>query len=186
MGPEIAKGATSRTAPGDNTLRDAVAETPQQQAAALAVWGEPVVGWDLALLLRGPRYDTRFVPITPTGEVAWPEGVQRLLLAPIHDLSVERRQALLVALKEAAAVASVPLLELLAFPDRVERRHAQMPGPCSAEQLERCIEAALLARPCEENLRDGSLTCSPTAVLKMVERWAGSRSGRRTLSRPRA
>jgi hypothetical protein len=43
----------------------------------------------------------------------------------------------------------------------VESRHAQMPWPCSAEQLERFIEAVLVATACEGDRREGLRAGSP-------------------------
>ncbi len=139
------------------TLRDGVAEwSPRQASVALAVCGEPVVGRALALVLRGRRYDTRFITAASAGEVASLESVRLLLLAPTPGLSAERREALLAALGEATAVAGIPILELVSLPKRAEHRHAQVRWPYSAKQLERCIEAALLATSCEEGRWDGS------------------------------
>ena len=139
----------------DGTLREGVAEMHHRQAAvALAICGEPVVGRALARLLRGPRYDTRFVSASLLGETASLEGVRLLLLAPTPDLGAVRREALLAALAEVTA-AGIPMLELVAFPERAKPRHAHMSWPCSAEQLKRCIEAVLLARGCEGNRREG-------------------------------
>ena len=152
---------------GGGTPQDGVAEEPRRQASvALAVCGEPVVGRALALLLRGPRYDTRFVSASSAGEVASLEGVRLLLLAPTPGLSAEGREALLAALGEATAVAGIPMLELVAFPERPKPRHTQVRWPCSADQLERCIDAALLAKGCEEERWDGSQACSTG------ERWS--------------
>jgi hypothetical protein len=85
--------------------------------------------------------------------VASLESICLLLLAPTPGLSAERREALLAALGEATAVAGIPMLELVAFPKRAEQWHAQVPWSCSAEELERCIEAALFARPCDVDWR---------------------------------
>ena len=161
MDAEIAKEA-GRTAHGGATLREGVAAMPCRQApVAVAICGEPVVGRALALLLRGPRYDTRFVSASSLGEVDSLDGVHLLLLAPTPGLSAVRREALLAALAEVTAVADIPMLELVAFPERVEPRHAQMPWPCSAEQLERFIDAVLLARDCEEDQGEGLRAGSP-------------------------
>lgn len=150
-----------RTTHEGGTPRDGVAELPHRRASVtLAVCGEPVVGRALALLLRGPRYDTRFVSVSSRGEVASLEGVHLLLVAPTPGLSAVRRVALRVALGEATAAAGIPMLELVTFYERAEPRHAQVSWPCSAEQLERSIEELLLARPCEEPRWEGSWSCS--------------------------
>jgi hypothetical protein len=156
MDAEIAEEAR-RTAHEGGTLREGLTDMPRRRASvALAICGEPVVGRALARLLRGPRYDTRFVSASSLDEVASLEGVRLLLLAPTPGLSAVRRGALIAALAEVTAVADIPMLELVASPERVESRHAQMPWPCSAEQLERCIETALLARHFEENREEPS------------------------------
>jgi hypothetical protein len=156
MDAETARGARRIAHEGD-TPRDKAAEWSRRRASvALAVCGEPVVGRALALVLRGPRYDTRFVCASSVAEVASLESVSLLLLVPTPGLSAERREALLARLEEATAVAGIPMLELVSLPKRAERRHAQVRWPCSAKQLERCIEAALLARSCEEGRWDGS------------------------------
>ena len=166
MDAETAEDAR-RTAYGGGTLRDGVVERPRRRTSvALAVCGEPVVGRALALLLRGPRYDTRFVSASSPDEVASLESVRLLLLAPTPGLSAQRRAALLAALEETTAVVGIPILELVPFPERVEPRHAQVRWPCSAEQLERCIEAALLARACQEDRWEGAQACSTE------ERWS--------------
>ena len=159
----MAKDAESRmAAPGDGTLRNVVAKTTHRRASvALAVCGEPVVGRALVLLLRGARYDSRFVSVSTSGEVASLGGVRLLLLAPTPGLSPERREALLAALGEATAVAGIPILELVPPPKRARARQAQMSWPCSAEQLERRIEAILLARPYEGDRREDSRASSP-------------------------
>jgi hypothetical protein len=160
MDAETAKDA-GRMAHEGGTPRDGVAKWSRRQASvALAVCGEPVVGRALALLLRGPRYDTRFVSASSAGEVASLESVRLLLLTPTPGLGAERREALLATLTQATAVAGIPILELVACPERADRRHAQVRWPCSAEQLERCIEAALLAGLRDDDRRDGSQACS--------------------------
>jgi hypothetical protein len=156
MDAETAKDA-GRMAHEGGTPRDGVAKWLSRQASvALAVCGEPVVGRALALLLRGPRYDTRFVSASAAGEVASLESVRLLLLTPTPGLGAERREALLATLRQATAVSGIPILELVACPERADRRHAQVPWPCSAAQLERCIETALLARHFEENREEPS------------------------------
>jgi hypothetical protein len=165
MDVETAKDAM-RMALEDVTLKEVVTETPHRQGAVpLGICGEPVVGRALALLLQSPRYNTRFVSVSSSGEVASLEGIRLVLLAPTPGLSVERREALLATLGDATAVADIPMLELTAFPEQAERRHAQMLWPCSAEQLERCISAVLLAKPCEGDRREGSRPVSPGEQL---------------------
>ena len=152
---------------GGGTPRDGVVEGPRWRVpVGLAVCGEPIVGRALALLLRSPRYDTRFVSVSPSGEVTSLESARLLLLAPTPGLSAERRGALLTALEEATTVAGIPMLELVTLAERPEPRHTQVRWPCSAAQLERCIEDALLAIPCEEDRGGGSRACSPG------ERWS--------------
>jgi hypothetical protein len=159
MDAEMAKDAR-RIAHGGGTPRDGVAESSCRQAPVdVAIFGEPIVGRALALLLRGARYDTRFVSASSPGEATLLEGVHLLLLVPTPNLSAEHREALLAGLGEATAVADIPMLELVAFPERTGQRHAQVRWPCSAEQLERCIETALLARACQKDRWDSLPAC---------------------------
>ena len=158
----MAEVAGTTMAHAEGTRRSGVAErTRRQPSVALAICGEPVVGRALALVLRGPRYDTRFVSASSPGEVASLEGVRLLLLAPTPGLSAVRREALLADLAKVTAMADIPMLELVASSKRAEQRHAQMTWPCSAEQLERCIEAVLFARGCEGDRRENSRASSP-------------------------
>jgi hypothetical protein len=128
------------------------AGTPRRAApVVLAISGDPIVGRALALLLRGPRYDARFVPSPSWGELGSLEGVQLLLITPTPALSDGRREAFVASLVSRAAAASVPILELVtpaggrrdggagAGPQRL------VPWPCSTEELVQCIEGSLLA-----------------------------------------
>ena len=157
MDSDIAKDAGRRTASRSGAVQALGTENSSQQTSvAVAICGEPVVGRALALLLRSPGYDTKFVPAAWSGEAVSLEGAHLLLLAPTPGLGAKRRNALIVALEEATALAGIPMLELVAAPERMKTRHAQVPWPCSAARLERCIETALLARHFEENREEPS------------------------------
>ncbi len=134
--------------------RQPIEDTPYPASARtvfVAVSGDPVVGRALVLLLQGPRYDVRFVPASSLGEPGVLEGVGLVLLTPTWELNGEDRDALVAALKGAA---ETPILELTSsFSEetrngdaRVGPEHA-VPWPCSTEELERRIQAALLADP---------------------------------------
>jgi hypothetical protein len=117
----------------------------------VAICGDAVVGRALVLLLRGSRYDARFLPCASLVEPGALEGVRLLLLAPMWEFNAERRKALLASLRAAASAAGAPILELrssvgeglngeaLVGPEHV------VPWPCTPEELERRIEAALIA-----------------------------------------
>jgi hypothetical protein len=118
----------------------------------VAVCGDPVVGRALVLLLRGPRHDARFVPTSSLSEPGSLEGVQLVLLAPTWELNGKGRDALLASLRGEPGVAAVPILELISSGGarngevRVKPEHT-VPWPCSPQELERRIQAALLATP---------------------------------------
>jgi hypothetical protein len=108
--------------------------------------GDPVIREVLEVLLQAVGYRPRFL-----GELAGDElgsllqDFHLLLVAP--ELSAERRNVLLDFMSNPAMVAKVPILELLP-----EDREQNVRGgrivlwPCSAEKLERAIEAALLTQ----------------------------------------
>jgi hypothetical protein len=87
---------------------------------ALAIFGDPIVGRALALLLRGPRYDARFLP-TSSVESGSPEGVGLVLLAPMPDLCSGRRGAIVASLIDKAAAVGAPVLELVPVATARER-----------------------------------------------------------------
>ncbi len=138
-----------RRQPIEDTLYPASART-----VFVAVCGDPVVGRALVLLLQGPRYDARFVPASSLGEPEALDGVGLVLLAPTWELNGEGRDALLASLRGAPGAAEAPILELTSsFSEatrigevRVGSEHT-VPWPCSTEELERRIQAALLVDP---------------------------------------
>jgi hypothetical protein len=136
-----------RRQPIEETLYPASA-TPM----VVAVCGDPVVGRALVLLLQGPRYDVRFVPTPSLSDPGSLEGVQLVLLTLTWELNGEGRDALLASLKGAPGAVEAPILELTSSGGarngeaRVAPEHT-VPWPCSTEELERRIQAALLADP---------------------------------------
>jgi hypothetical protein len=119
----------------------------------LAVLGNPVAGRALALLLRGPGYDARFLPASSLSEPGSLQDVGLLLLTPMWESNAERREALLASLRGASGSAETPILELTTSSKasrnggaRVQPEH-MVPWPCSPEELERRIQTALLAGP---------------------------------------
>jgi hypothetical protein len=120
--------------------------------STLAVCGDPVVGWALVLLLQEPHYDVKFLPISSSNEPGVLEGVQLLLLAPMPELSIGYHEALLASLRDEAAAAKIPILELVVSPEKTRGGKAQdnrfvqaVPWPCRIEELKRRVEAVLLA-----------------------------------------
>jgi hypothetical protein len=116
--------------------------------ATLAVWGNPIVGRALVLLLRGYGYDARFLPISSLPESLG--GVELLVIAPTRELSTERREAHLALLRGAPGGAKeVPILELVTLSEEPLKGGAQdktwhtIPWPCKIEKLERRISALL-------------------------------------------
>jgi hypothetical protein len=144
-----ARMAASRRQPIEDTLHPAAAGT-----VFVAVCGDPVVGRALVLLLQGPSYDVRFVPASSLGERGALEGVGLVLLTPTWELNGEGRDALLAALRGAPGAAEAPILELTSsFSNGTRTGDVQVgpehtvPWPCSTEELERRIQASLLAGP---------------------------------------
>lgn len=118
--------------------------------AALAVSGDPVVCRALVLLLKGPDYDVRYLPVASLGMSGTLTGVQILLLALAHD--TERRRRIFELLDRATINGCVHIAELTSvFEGSPERRrehnHAdwKISWPCSTEQLKRHIDTALAA-----------------------------------------
>jgi hypothetical protein len=118
---------------------------------SIAVLGDPIVGRALTLLLCGPRYDAKFVPTSSVGEPGPLDGAQLVLLAPTPGLSHRRRRALVMSIVSGSAAAGVPILELIGSPVGAQDGDAAVgsgrvvPWPCFLQELERHIEAALLA-----------------------------------------
>jgi hypothetical protein len=131
-------------------------EKPRRQASApmvVAICGDPVVGRALALLLRGSNYDARFLTASSLGEPGALEGVRLLVLTPTWELDADSRKALLASLRDASEAAEAPILELTSSPGGPRNGHAWLrpdhivSWPCSPEELERRIQAALLTDP---------------------------------------
>ena len=123
----------------------------------LAICGDPVVGRALALLLRSSLHEVRFLPVSSLSEPGALEGVRLLLLTPTWDLDAERRGALLASLRGATAAAGPPILELTSSSGEARNGDARLRPehtvhwPCTTEELERRIQAALLAAPVGSN-----------------------------------
>jgi hypothetical protein len=121
------------------------------QAATLGVLGDPIVRRAL-VVLRGARYDARFLPASTSGVPEALDGMQLMLLGPTPGLSAARRKTLVASLVDTAVVAGTPILELVVSSGRAREEEGQVgeggcevPWPCSFEELERCIEDALCA-----------------------------------------
>lgn len=98
----------------------------------LAICGDPIVGRALVLLLRGARYEVRFLP--DPADPADLEGVQLVLLTPGAE-----------GFADADYFRDFPVLELVSFGAGREPfplRHL-VPWPCHTEELRRRIEDAL-------------------------------------------
>jgi hypothetical protein len=119
----------------------------------VAICGDPVVGRTLALLLRGSHYDARFLTTSSLGERGSLEGVRLLLLTPTWELDADHREDLLASLRDASDAAKAPIVELSSSFGRARNGHARLrpdhivSWPCSTEELERRIQAVLVADP---------------------------------------
>lgn len=105
------------------------------------------------LLLRSERYDPKFVPASSLNEPGVWHDIQLLLLTPTPKLSPERREVLLASLRDKVEGAKIPILKL-SFCHEEARGVEEVsddewvqvvPWPCSSEELNRRIEAAMVA-----------------------------------------
>ncbi len=130
---------------------------PTTARMVVAICGDPLVGRALALLLRSSLYDARFLPVSSLSEPGALEGVGLLLLTPTWELDAEGRAVLVASLRGASAAAAAPILELTSSTGEARNGEARLkpehtvPWPCTTEELERRIQAALRAAPEESN-----------------------------------
>jgi hypothetical protein len=119
----------------------------------VAICGDPVVGRVLALLLRSSLYAARYLTASSLSEPGAVEGVRLLVLTPTWELDADGCEALVASLRGASNAAEAPILELTSDPRGARNGHARLrpdhivSWPCSPEELERRIEAILLADP---------------------------------------
>ena len=141
----------------------------------LVICGDPIIGRVLVLLLRGSGYEARFLPASSLNEPGALENVRLLVLAPTPELSTKHREAILGSLRDIPGAAEMAVLELVT-PSEEKRESMSRdaswhlgPWPCSIEELERWIEAALLANPLSR-FRSRAVTtiCKPTAMTSCV------------------
>ena len=128
-------------------------------STALAIWGDPVVGRCLCLLLKDSGYEARFLPASSLRQPGVLKGVRLLVLTTTPLLSTARREDLLAPLEDTLESAQMPVLELDTSPEGrragggggVVAAHdglwQTVPWPCRIKELERRIEAALAATP---------------------------------------
>ena len=122
--------------------------------SGIVISGDPLASRILALLLQDSSYQAKFLAIASLNESGVLEDVQLLLLTPTQALSTEDRKALLASLKEMPRETELIVMELISLSE--ERREEEeegaqelqshkVPWPCGIDELERRIEAALLA-----------------------------------------
>lgn len=121
---------------------------------ALTVWGDPIIGKAMVLLLSGDSYETRFLRASPPDEPISLKGSHLLVLTPTPQLSTEQRDTLLKSfLSNTPRAAKMPVLELtpISPSEAIREKRApneswhEVPWPCRINELEKCIEAALSA-----------------------------------------
>jgi hypothetical protein len=121
-------------------------------SVALTVWGDPVVGQALVLLLRGAGYKANFLPASLSGKPISLKGSYLLVLTPTPQLSTRERDTLLASfLGNTPSVAEIPVLELTISPSKETREEQapnesswhEVPWPCRINELEQRIETAL-------------------------------------------
>jgi len=113
----------------------------------IVVGGDPVMGRSLEAMLQAAGYDVCFQPeplADGLGEVL--ADSRLLLVAP--GLNAESRRALTDVVVSSAT--KIPVLELLPANGGevvgIQQRVGVAPWPCSVEELQRRVLAALLAR----------------------------------------
>ncbi len=126
-----------------------VSRYPGSAPVALGVCGDPVIGRALVLLIQSFRYDARFLPVSSLREPGALEGIRLLLLTEVSSPGC--REALLASLENiASGAAEIPILKLVTSSEGTRDGAASVelrgvvPWPCSIEELEHRIEAALL------------------------------------------
>ena len=122
-------------------------------STALAIWGEPLVGRCLRLLLKDSGYEARFLPASSLRQPGVLKGVRLLVLTTTPQVSTDRREDLLAPLEDTAEGAQIPVLELDTSPEGRRAAAAAHDGPwqtvlwpCRIKELERKIEV-LAATP---------------------------------------
>jgi hypothetical protein len=111
----------------------------------VVVGGDGVIGGALEIMLQAAGCSVRFIlspDVDRLGELVG--DYQMLLVAP--GLSYEYRKALLDVMAGSAALAKVPILELVsADGERALQSKWAVPWPCPVEKLKRAIDVALLS-----------------------------------------
>jgi hypothetical protein len=116
------------------------------ESTTVAILGEnPVVGKALESLLLSSNLGARFFFDYPTG-TAEPLGGARVALV-LPASSTERGEALMKRIRSSPATANLPIIELITTPGEERNGHTRLPWPCSLQELERSIEAALPKKP---------------------------------------
>ena len=122
-------------------------------SVTLSVWGDPIVGQALVLLLRGSGYEAKFVPALPSSELPLLKDIHLLVLTPTPQLSAEERETLLASLlrRNTSGTTKLQVLELVVPSEETQEgrmRNATwhgVPWPCKLETLEQHIEATVFA-----------------------------------------
>jgi hypothetical protein len=120
---------------------------------SLTIWGDPIAGQALVLLLRGSGYKAEFVAALPSSEPSSLGDTQLLVLTPTPRLSTEQREALLTSLLRSnmQGATDLQVLELVVPSEETQEERMQnaswhaVPWPCGLENLEQHIEATVLA-----------------------------------------
>ncbi len=110
------------------------------------VYGDPVVGQALALLLQGTDFDVKFEDQSslhgPVEILELLQEIQVLILAP--GMNVERREDILTRLRSTRATTNVYVIELGVPPEGTRSRPDRyVPWPIRMEDLKRYIEVGL-------------------------------------------
>jgi hypothetical protein len=117
----------------------------------LTIWGDPVAGRALTLLLRGSGYKAKFLSASPSSEPLSLKDTQLLVLTPTPQLSIKERECLLAELLEdRLAATNLLVLELITPSERTSEGLMQselrysLSWPCRFEEMEQRIEGILV------------------------------------------
>ncbi len=122
----------------------------------VAICGDPIIGRALVLLLRSSRYNAMFLPDQSLQEPGILQDVELLLLCSTLELGTNHRVTLLASLRAKIGAATTSIIELVGVTQETRSDQGQgdgsthmVPWPCTIQELERQIEAALLTTPLE-------------------------------------
>lgn len=133
------------------------AETLPLRIAAsdvVVIGGDAIIGRTLETLLRSAERSVRFLGEPSPSNLGLLQGARLLLLAP--DSNAERRESLMVLIRDMPDAAQIPILELVDTSIEAREGVGFVSWPCRTEYLKERIEETLQSRdgesePCGED-----------------------------------